>query len=102
MARQRKKRPQGISKTKWREFERMVARIEAFLCREDIKVTSPDHLVDVVTGASREVDASLRYRIGSSYGIITIECRDRNGVEDVQWIEQLVTKQRDIKADKCI
>jgi hypothetical protein len=31
-----------------------------------------------------------------------MECRDRKGVEDVLWIEQLVTKQRDIKADKCI
>jgi hypothetical protein len=31
-----------------------------------------------------------------------VECRDRKGVEDVLWIEQLVTKQHDTKATKCV
>jgi hypothetical protein len=102
MSKPKTKKPKDIGKKKWREFEKMVARIEATLCQQGIKVASPDHVLDIVTGTSREVDASLRYQIGSSQVLITVECRDRKGVEDVQWIEQLVTKQRDIKADKCI
>src|SRR5260370_41864414 len=102
MSRQKKNKPNDIGKKKWREFEKIVARMEASLCPQGIKVTSPDHVRDVVTETSREVDASLRYQIGSSQVLITVEYRDRKGVEDVQWIEQLVTKQRDIRADKCI
>ena len=102
MGRGKSKRPQGLSKTKWRDFEKMVARIEACLCPHGVKIMSPDYVADVVTGTMREVDASLRYQLGSSQVLITVECRDRKHVEDVQWIEQLATKKGDIKAAKCI
>jgi hypothetical protein len=34
--------------------------------------------------------------------LVAIECRDRKDVEDVVWVEQLVTKRNDINAAKCI
>lgn len=65
-------------------------------------VRSPDHILDKVTGESREVDASIRYKVGTSLVLITIECRDRTSVEDVRWIEQLAEKQRSIGASATV
>lgn len=86
----------------WQRFERLVARIERFLAPIGAVVTSPDHLTDKVTGQPREVDATIRMRVGSSTVLITIECRKRNSVQDVTWIEQLATKRGQVGADKTI
>lgn len=68
----------------------------------DIKITSPDYLVDKITGSKREVDISLRGTFGSNNILIIIECRDRKGAQDVTWIEQLATKCEDVGANKAI
>lgn len=62
------------------------------------KVTSPDRITDKVTGELREVDASIRYKLGTCPVLVTIECRDRTSIEDVRWIEQLAEKTRSIGA----
>src|SRR5438093_11091778 len=85
-----------------REFELLVARIESSLAPTGARVTSPDHLPDVVTGEQREVDASIRYRLGSVDLLLIVECRDRVKTEDVTWIEQLATKQRHVGAAHAI
>ena len=48
--------------------------------------------MDKITNQPREVDASIRYQVGSVPILITIECRDRVAVQDSTWIEQLVQK----------
>jgi hypothetical protein len=82
----------------WRQFEKLIARIEHAMAPSRAVVTSPDRIPDKVTGELREVDASIRYKIGTCPVLITIECRDRTSVEDVRWIEQLAEKQRSIGA----
>jgi hypothetical protein len=84
--------------TAWREFERLVARIEQAMSPSGAEVKSPDRIPDKVTGELREVDASVRYRVGTCPILITIECRDRGGIEDVRWIEQLAEKKRSVGA----
>lgn len=86
----------------WKRFEELVARIEAFLAPSGATVKSPDRLTDKITGEDREVDASIRMRIGSSDVLITIECRKRSNPQDVTWIEQLATKREQVGADKTI
>lgn len=88
--------------TEWREFEKAIARIEKALAPSEASITSPDRLPDKVTGELREVDASIRYRLGTSEVLITIECRHRSGIENVRWIEQLAEKQRSIRASITI
>jgi hypothetical protein len=78
----------------WREFEKLVARIERAIGPAGAIVTSPDHITDLVTGDLREVDASIRTQKDLPR-IRVLECRDRAKVEDVMWIEQLVTKSHD-------
>lgn len=86
----------------WREFERLIALIEHRLAPKGAIVRSPDRVADKTTGQPREVDASIRYRVGSVPILITIECRDRVSLEDVTWIEQLIAKRESIGASATI
>jgi Restriction endonuclease len=86
----------------WKSFERLVALIEETLGPAGVVLKSPDHIRDLLTGSAREVDASIRYKIGSAPVLITVECRRRNSTEDSTWIEQLACKKGDIGADKTI
>lgn len=88
--------------TRSREFELLASRIESALAPKGAKVKSPDRIRDKITGQYREVDASIRYTVGSCDLLITIECRDRSRVQDVTWIEQLATKRAHIGADRTI
>lgn len=88
--------------TAWREFEKLVARIEQAMGPSGAKVKSPDRIPDRVTGEVREVDASIRYLIGTCPILITIECRNRSNTEDVRWIEQLTEKKRSVGAAMTI
>src|SRR5690349_13130079 len=89
-------------KTEWREFEKLIARIEADAGPLGIALKSPDRLRCKVTGRLREVDASIRSRIGTTDVLITIECRRRSKAQDVRWIEQLAAKKLAIGADRTI
>jgi hypothetical protein len=85
-----------------RQFEKLVARIEGALVPDGAVVKSPDRLLDLFTGELREVDVSIRSKVGSVEVLITVECRDRAKTEDVTWIEQLATKQKHIGATHTI
>jgi hypothetical protein len=69
--------------TSHREFELLVTRIEGALAPTGAVIKSPDYVRDNVTGEQREVDASIRYRVGSVELLVTVECRDRSRTEDV-------------------
>lgn len=86
----------------WREFENLVALIERHLSREGATVKSPDSIPDKVTGELREVDASIRYQVGSIPILITVECRKRSRKQDTRWIEQIARKRDDIGASVTV
>lgn len=95
------KSKQKITK-EWRDFEKLVALIELHLAPKGAVIKSPDHIIDKITNEPREVDASIRYQVGSVPILITIECRDRKSIEDSRWIEQLIQKKNDIGATATI
>lgn len=86
----------------WREFELLVSRIEEALVPRNAIVKSPDKLYDRITNEPREVDVSIRYKVGSAEILIILECRERTRVQDTIWIEQLASKQKAVGAAKCI
>jgi hypothetical protein len=90
------------SSPKWRQFEELVARIEKHLAPKGAKVASSDHVPDFVAGGTRQVDATIRYRVGSSDLLIAIECRDRSAKPDVRWIEEIASKKADCRIDRMI
>jgi len=65
-------------------------------------VTSPDRIRDLTTDELREVDASIRFRLGSVDILITIECQKRSRKANDTWIEQLATKRQKLGAAKTI
>jgi hypothetical protein len=97
-----RERPLRFQMVAHREFELLVTRIEGALAPVGAVTRSPDYVVDNFTGRQREVDASIRYTVGSVNLLITVECRDRARTEDVTWIEQLATKQKQIGAAHTI
>ena len=82
----------------WREFEQMVARIEADAGPAGLIVKSPDRIRCRITGRLREVDASVQTQVGTTNILVTIECRKRRPVQDVTWVEQLATKKQSLGA----
>lgn len=86
----------------WREFEQLVARIEADAGPLGLAVKSPDRIRCKVTGRLREVDASIRAGVGTASVLITVECRKRRPKQDVTWIEQLATKKASIGASHTL
>lgn len=86
----------------WRVFEKLVARIERAAAPRNAIVKSPDRIADIVTGTLREVDASIRFTIGTVPVLITIECRKRKPSQDVTWIEQLIAKRQHLGAAQTI
>lgn len=85
-----------------REFELLVRRIETTLAGEGVVVTSPDRLLDLDSGEWREVDASIRARLGSTEIVITLECRDRKAPADARWIEELASKRDSLGVARTI
>jgi hypothetical protein len=98
----RRKKRHGQERRNYRQFERLVARIESALVPSGAIIKSPDTLADLLTGEMREVDVSIRSKVGSVEVLISVECRDRVKTEDVTWIEQLATKQKQVGATHTI
>ncbi|MDY7095734.1 MAG: restriction endonuclease [Acidobacteriota bacterium] len=88
--------------TEAQQFEQLVARIEAAAAPRGAVVKSPDRIRDLTTGRLREVDASIRYKVGTVDVLITVECRKRSRKADDTWIEQLATKRAKLGAAKTI
>jgi hypothetical protein len=84
-----------------RNLELLLKRIQEFQVPDSV-VKSPEFVPDVDTGTKREVDITVRQKKGNSEIFIAIECRDRGSVQDIQWVEQLITKKESIQADALI
>ena len=87
---------------KGRGTELILKELESLTLNGQAKIKSPDYIMDIVTGKRREVDISIRHDFGTHKFLTIIECRDRKGNEDVTWIEQLVTKTKNLQANKIV
>lgn len=87
---------------KGREAELVLKKLENYTLDGQAEVKSPDWIYDVVAKKPREVDVSIRIKIGANEFLTIIECRDRKKTEGIDWIEQIATKTSDINADYVI
>jgi hypothetical protein len=87
---------------KGRDLELFVQQIEQGLVGTNATVRSPDFIRDVHTGRRREVDVSVRQRVGSANLLVIFECRDRRKRQDATWIEQLASKRESVGADRVV
>lgn len=86
---------------KGRQLEIIIEKI-SYLAIPNAKIESPCMVKDIDTGETREVDIGIRIASDSREIFIAIECRDRKAVQDVTWIEQLISKKESIGADRLI
>jgi len=87
---------------KGKMFEILVAQLEELLSNKEITIQSPDYIYDQAAERKREVDISIKGRIGSVDALFIIECRDHKKVQGSDWIEQLFQKTKDICANGVI
>ena len=85
-----------------RGLEQLVQGLERLLAETPVEIRSPDFIVGKNTKTRREVDVSLRCKAGSVDILVILECRDRQSIQDVTWIEQLASKREDVGADKAV
>lgn len=85
-----------------RELELLVQRLESFLADSPVEIRSPDYIRGKLTGSNREVDISLRAKVGSVDLLVIIECRDRDGTEDSPWIGDLAVRAEDVGAHRAV
>lgn len=90
------------SSKKWRQFERLVARIEKAAAPVGATVTSPDRIPELATGIAQQVDISIRVRVGTADLLIIVECRDRRRPAGKAWIDELAARGQAIGASKII
>jgi hypothetical protein len=67
-----------------------------------VVVKSPDYVRGSISGKRRELDVTVRGRMGSAHVFLVFECRERRSGSGVSWIEQLATKRSDVGADRLI
>jgi len=77
-------------------FELMVTRIHKLLEGEDVLVEWNDKIQDPDNPSqSRQIDISIRKE--NLFNIV--ECRNRKGPQDVNWIEELIGRRTSLKSD---
>lgn len=81
--------------------ELLVERFERIL-GPDIQVKSPERIRGRLSGRRREVDVTLRRRMGATDVLVAIECRGRKNPQDVRWIEELASKKADVGAHAMV
>lgn len=87
---------------KGRQAELILNELEKFSLGDIAEIKSPDYLFDWATQENREVDISIKCKVGSHEFLTVIECRDRKAKQDVTWIEQIISKTQHIKANRII
>lgn len=85
-----------------REWEVLVAQLEQLFAGSGFRVQSPENIRSAQTGNIVKVDVTVRGRVGSQDVLIAFECRDRNGAQGVEWIQQLPARKADIGASELI
>lgn len=95
---------EGKNKKKGKILEKSYEWLWDFIEKKNSVVTSPKYYIDKVTGQQREIDVYIEKfnEDGEQIETIMVECRNRNRVEDVTWVEQVVTKKNDLEIDRAI
>jgi hypothetical protein len=86
-------------KPKWKGFEELVARIQGDLAG-DATVTLNDKIVGK-SGVVRQIDISIRKRVGQFDLLIVIDCKNHAGPIDINDVETFVGLVQDVAAHKA-
>ncbi|MBN4080788.1 restriction endonuclease [Caldithrix abyssi] len=86
---------------KWKRFEELVAKVQKTFV-PDAKITLDDKITGVLSGVPRQVDISIRQKIGQFEILIAIDCKDHSVPIDVKHVEEFIGLVQDIDANKGV
>lgn len=84
------------------EFQRLVKLIYEQIKPEGASVRESAMLRERGSVVEREVDVLVETTIADVTIRLAVECRDRSRADDIEWIDQLIGKYRDLPVDKVI
>lgn len=87
---------------KWKRFEELVAKVQKDFCSEAATVTVNDKIEGVITGVTRQIDISIRQKIGQYDMLIAIDCKDLAEPVDVKGVEEVIGLIQDVGANKGV
>lgn len=90
-----------VSDQKWRRFEEIVAQVQQELA-PNATVTHDDKIMGHITETLRQVDVTVRQRIGQYDMLIAIDCKDYKRAVNINEVDQFIRLIEDIKANKGV
>lgn len=100
-AKKKPKKPRPPS-GKGRALEELVARLEAVATGGQAEVRSPEFFIGRHSQSKREIDVTVRSKVGNTPVLVMFECRDRASTNDVRWMDEIAGKRDDIGADVAV
>lgn len=88
-----------MSDPKWKKFEKIVYKMQKDLAK-DAKVTHDDKVDGRDSKTPRQIDVSIRRKIGQYNIFVAVECKDLKKPVDVKEVESFATKLKDVQANK--
>lgn len=83
----------------WRRFERLAARIQRELA-PDADVREDDKIVGFESGVPRQIDISIRRKVGQFDLLIVVDCKDHADKLDIKVVEEFTAMVSDVRANK--
>jgi hypothetical protein len=87
---------------KWKQFEKKAFEIQKSLSPANADVRYNDSIFGSDSKTDRQIDISIRSRVGSYSILIVVECKDHKTPVDVTDVEGFITKLRDVRANKGV
>jgi hypothetical protein len=84
------------------EFQTLVYHVYVHLAATSDRVTESAMLQERDDGPKREVDVLIEHRAAGTSLQIAVECRARKDKDDIEWIDGLIGKFKDLKVNKTI
>lgn len=84
---------------KWQQFEELSADIQRQLSPESV-VTHNDKIRGKITGTIRQIDISIKTRVGQFEMLVVIDCKDFRSPVDVKSIGEVMELAEDVGANK--
>jgi len=89
------------SEPKWRRFEKLVAEVQQELAPNAV-VTHDDRIKGHISGELRQIDITVKQKVGQYDILIAIDCKDYKTSVDVGEVEAFKSKVKDIHANKGV
>ncbi len=88
-----------MTEPKWKRFEKLVHEIQKELAPE-AKVTLDDKIRGADSETERQIDISIRKKVGQYDLLIVMDCKDHSVPLDIKDLGEFVSTVRDVRANK--